>query len=53
MGDIPNRQIKGGVVCWDGSPTLHTRWVEKILGKKFGGYMFLFLPLAGWVGLSI
>jgi len=34
MGDIPNRQIKGGVVCWDGSNTPYTQWVSTF-GKKF------------------
>jgi len=26
---------------------------EKIFEKKFGGYIFYVLPLAGWVGMSI
>jgi hypothetical protein len=39
MGDSPNRQIKGGVVCWDGSTSPYTQRVSKFGKKYFKKYL--------------
>jgi len=55
-GATPTFQIMRGVVGGRGLQS-HTHngfhHYEKNFGKKFGGYIFYVLPLAGWVGMSI